>query len=295
MTDFENQSSLPISGPIMIVGGTSAVASVLSRRLGRVAEIITAGRDGCDFDVDLRRPADEIRVPAGTAVVVNAAASFHSNSDDQFIESAEVNVLGPLKLLSACHAATVGQFVQISSIFANLPPESTYFTNYALHKRQGDENLLALSDAASETVCTVLRPTRLYGPSDFHKEHQPFLHSLVDDAAAGREIVLSGNHDAHRNFLHIDDFAAIVERVIALRLPGCHDCPSLERLSYEKIAESAAAAFGGRSTVRFDGLGPDTPDDADSTDASLYELIGVAPTISFAEGMRIEARRRGAS
>lgn len=292
MTDTDSRPAPENRPLVLIVGGSSKVALALALRLERDYDVLTAGRQSCDVEIDLLSEPGEIRVPDGVDVVVNCAAAFPQGDQSEESESVEVNVRGPQKLYAACKAAGSAQLIQLSSIFAGLPSQDPSFTTYAMQKRRADEALTAVAAESSGPVCTILRPTQIYGPGEFHRTHQPFLYSIVGDAAAGNEIVLAGNHDALRDYLHIDDFAEIVARVIELRLPGTFDCPGPEPLRYSQIAETAAAAFGGRSKVVFDHDGPNTLDNVGTVDRSLYPLIGFEPKISFADGMAIEARLR---
>jgi UDP-glucose 4-epimerase len=48
---------------ILIVGGTSSLAQALDQTLSKFAEVITAGREGCDAHLDLSDPAETIALP----------------------------------------------------------------------------------------------------------------------------------------------------------------------------------------------------------------------------------------
>ena len=61
---------------VLIVGGNSTLAQALIPMLSAFAEVITAGRSGCDVALDLNGDIDAGRMPRDIDVLVNAAASF---------------------------------------------------------------------------------------------------------------------------------------------------------------------------------------------------------------------------
>ena len=46
---------------IVLVGGSSSLAMALTPVLKKYAEVITAGRTGCDIQIDLAGPCDSIQ------------------------------------------------------------------------------------------------------------------------------------------------------------------------------------------------------------------------------------------
>ena len=105
---------------ILIVGGTSSLCQALKPVLSEFAEVITAGREGCDTHLDLNDPMERIELPKDIDVVINTAARFGGKSFDDIFKTESVNVLGVLKLCQACTKAQIRQLVLISSMFAGL-------------------------------------------------------------------------------------------------------------------------------------------------------------------------------
>lgn len=269
---------------VMIVGGRSALAQALKPALAEFAEVITAGRHGCDVSVDLAASPAAIALPVGLDAVVNAAAL--ASGDTATMES--VNALGVLKLCRACAKASSGGLVQVSSIFATLAETSPFFGAYALSKRHGEE-LARLACSESGLPLAILRPSRLYGVGAAQRRHQPLLGTIIDRAAVGADIEFHGGHDAVRNFLHIDDLAVIVARVVRHGVTGTFNCLGGEDLPLSAIAAAAIAAFGSTSRVCFRRDLPAIPDCVFPADDRLYERIGIRPSISMVQGMGMEA------
>ena len=98
---------------ILIVGGASSLAQALKPVLSEFAEVITAGRAGCDVHLDLSDPLEKIELPKDIDVVINAAASFGGKSFEEMLHTESVNVLGVLKLCQSCTKAQIKQLVLI--------------------------------------------------------------------------------------------------------------------------------------------------------------------------------------
>ena len=98
---------------IVLVGKTSSLAVALMPLLSEYAEVITAGRKFCDIHIDLAGPCDAIQIPNGVDVVINTAADFGGKDLVSILRAQDVNVMGSLKLGSACVRAQVKHFFQV--------------------------------------------------------------------------------------------------------------------------------------------------------------------------------------
>ena len=279
---------------IVIVGGASSLAKALLPVLSEFAEVLTAGRTGCDIRMDLAAPASDINLPSGIDVVINAAADFGGKDVENLLRAEDINVLGVLKLCVACHKAQVKQFIQVSTVFALLDQASRFFNAYALSKRHADE--------AAQLFCSgfalplaIIRPSQFYGTGSTARKHQPFLMSIVDKAERSENIFFYGGNDAKRNFIHVADVAQVISRVAQQGVTGSYCCQYPRDISYSEIAAAAVNAFGSNSKVEFVREQSDIPDNVLPIDDSLFRLIGYSPQISFATGMAMEASARRAA
>lgn len=279
---------------LLLVGAHSMLAQALQPRLTSFAEVLTAGRRGCDVTLDLAWPAERFDIPAGMDAVINLAAHFGGPAFADVLAAEEINVLGSLKLAHACVHTGAGQLVQVSSIYAGLPENSPFFGGYALSKRHAEE-LLQLYGRQAALPLAILRPAQMYGEGEGFRRHQPMLYALMDKAQRGEDIVLQGRNDARRNFIHVEDVAEVITRVVRQRIEGRYVCASLNNVKFSEIASAAVAAFGGTSRVSFDVDKPDIPDNGFETDEVLYRLIGYSPRISLQQGLAREAARRKAA
>jgi nucleoside-diphosphate-sugar epimerase len=276
---------------ILIVGDTSSLAQTLKPVLSEFAEVITAGRAGCDVHLDLSDPVEKIELPKDIDVVINAAASFGGKGIDDMFKTESVNVLGVLKLCQTCTKAQIKQLVLISSIFACLDKSSRFYSIYSLSKKHSDE-VAQLYSSTFGLPLTILRPSQFYGVGEAQRKHQPFLSTIIDKAANDEEILIYGTNNALRNFIHVEDVAKIIGLVIQRKIEGTYACMNIKNVSCSEVAAAAIEAFGSKSTVKFIKEEPDIPNNIFELDDSLFRLINYYPQISISLGMKKEAAYR---
>jgi nucleoside-diphosphate-sugar epimerase len=274
---------------VLIVGATSSLAQALIPLLRGQCEVLTAGRNGCDVDLDLS--SRDIQIPAGIDCVVNMAAAFAGKDFSGSLQAMDVNVLGLMKLCHASSEANAKHFVHISSMFSELKSDSPFFGAYALSKRHS-EDVAQFCAREFRLPIAVLKPSQIYGVGERFRKHQPFLYSIVDKAERNEDIEFFGSNDALRNFIHVQDVASIVSTIITMKIEGVHRCASPENVSYSQIATAAISAFASKSKIRFVKNKPDIPDNGFVCDATLFRLIDYFPRISTAQGMQMEAAHR---
>lgn len=276
---------------ILIAGGQSSLAQVLRPALASFAEVLTAGRSGCDVELDMSWPVERFRLPQGVDVIINTVAHFGGGGFEAFFAAENVNTLGGLKLCHAALKSGARNLVNISSINACLDSRSEYYGIYALSKRHADESMRLFCDKEG-LPCTILRPSQLYGDMYGFRKHQPLLYSTIDRALSNEDIVIYGGRDALRNYLHADDFCRIIVAVVGGHVNGVYSCTSSANASLLEVAHAAVKAAGSRSKVVFNATMKDIPDNIFPYDDTLYREIGVYPAIGIEEGIaRLVARR----
>jgi nucleoside-diphosphate-sugar epimerase len=274
---------------VVIVGGTSSLGSALKAVLSASCEVITAGRTNCEIALDLTWPLERFLLPADVDVIVHTAAHFGGKTAADILDAEHVNVLGTLKLCQAAVGTKARHFVLISSIFASLTEDSEHYGVYALSKGHA-EDVARFVCGSSSLSLAVLRPSQVYGAGPRFRVHQPFLHAMIDKARKGEDILLYGTRDPRRNFIYIDDLAAVISRVVSMGIAGTYSCQHPCDVTYSQIAKAAFKAFDTRGSVRFLPDKPDIPDNIFAIDDSLYQAIGFRPSTSIEDGLRRIAR-----
>jgi len=276
---------------ILIVGGTSSLAQALKPVLSEFAEVITAGRAGCDVYLDLSDREEDIELPKGVDVVINTAAHFGGNSFEEMFQAETVNVLGALKVCQVSKTAHVRHLVHISSTSAYVEVTSDYYGIYALSKRHSDEAVKLFCSSFS-LPCTILRPSQIYGNENTFRKHQPFLYAAIDKAEKSEDITIHGANDALRNYIHIDDFTKIISAVVIKQVEGLYACTNPIDIRLSQIANAAIGAFCSSGRVIFLKDMEDIQDNVFPYSDSLYRTIEYFPRISIEEGVkRIAAYR----
>jgi nucleoside-diphosphate-sugar epimerase len=277
---------------ILIIGGTSSLATALKPYLAEFASVITAGRNNtCDLHMDLAAEDGIPVLPSGIDIVINTAAGFGDTSAAGLLNTYATNVTGLIKLCNACTQAKVGKFIQVSSIFAGLPQDSPLYNIYALSKKHA-EDILTYWSLQSAMPHVIIRPSQMYGTGAALRKHQPFFYSIIDKAARDETIAFYGNNDALRNFIHVEDVARIIALVCNTSLQGTFACMAPAHIRYSEIAHAAIAAFGSRSTITFLQDKPDIPDNVTDIDTTLFDLLHTSTDISLEKGMALEYTRR---
>jgi nucleoside-diphosphate-sugar epimerase len=274
---------------VLIVGATSSLAQALIPLLHGQCELLTAGRNGCEVELDLS--SRDIQIPAGIDCVVNMAAAFGGKDFSDCLQAMDVNVLGLMKLCHASSKANAKHFVHISSMFSDLTSDSPFFRAYALSKRHS-EDVAQFCGREYRLPIAVLKPSQIYGVGERFRKHQPFLYSIMDKVERNEDVEFFGSNDALRNFIHVQDVAKIVSTIITMKIEGVYRCANPENVTYSQIAAAAISAFASKSKIRFLKDKPDIPNNGFVCDETLFRLIDYFPRISTAQGMQMEAAHR---
>lgn len=275
---------------VMVIGANSSLAQTVIPVLSRSNELITMARRGADITGDI---SEQFSIPNDVDVVVNCAAAFGGDSDQEINEAYDVNVKGMLNICVAAKKAGVAHLVNISSLSAVLSEDSPYYTIYAITKKQADE-LAEFYCGLNGINLTTLRPSQIYGDDDSFSKHQPFFYNIIDRASRGEDIVIFGNHDAKRNYIHSNDMAEIIDQVITQKITGTFACMNKEDNTFSEIASTAQSIFGAGGKIVFAKDKPNIPDNVFAKDFSIFEKLNYNSHISIKEGItRIMKHRKG--
>lgn len=270
---------------VLITGSTSLIGRHIGKIMGEQHDVFYAGRRECDFYLDLSQIEPLFPSSERFDVVVHCAADFGGNTPQDLMRAEITNAIGTLNIASIARHARASHLILLSSCFAGNTPSDYYYGAYSLSKRHGEElAMLACGDAG--VPLTILRPAQVYGDSSAYAKHQALLYRLIDLAARGEEIILYGQQDPERQFLHVDDLAAIVRGTIEQKILGLHVVGSNRAYRISEIADLAYATFGTNGRVRFDVSKPDIPMVKEVIHSPLLASMGLNPATDLAEGLR---------
>ena len=273
---------------LAVSGSRSLVAQALKSACARAGgEVILLGRgEEADIVFDLTNVAQEPPKLIADALVV-CSASFAGATIEGMAENITVNVLGALRLLQLAAQNGIKQFVYLSSLSA-LKPNDTYGLSKAMA-----EDALRLVAPASGVTLTILRPAQLYDDAGAASRHQPFLYYMVRELSSGRDISLHGTRDVMRNYLHVDDLAAVILECVRVGKTGTFNAVHPRSLSVRQVAETIRDTFHSPAAIAFD---PSKPDMAEIVIPSSDNIFSQFPDLlprSLRDGMSALASRVG--
>jgi UDP-glucose 4-epimerase len=221
---------------VIVIGKSGFLGSELLLSLAAIdTEVIGIGRD----EVDLISPsavtylADFIR---DTDVVVFASGDVPVKSLQQF----ERNLSMLRNFLYGVQGKKLNQLIYISSdaVFAdsNQPlTENSCRGAENLHGLMHTVREIALESSEFSKILCIARPTNVYGAKDPHNSYGPCSFMRLAKQAEG--IVLFGNGEEERDFMHISDISTIIKSIIHNRSTGSFNLATGELNTFLEIAE----------------------------------------------------------
>jgi len=220
---------------VLVIGKSGFVGSELLLSLDAIGiKAIGIGRE----DVDLTSPLAATyltNIVRDLDILVFASADVPVKSLEQF----ERNLSMLRNFLDGIKGKKLSQLVYISSdgVFADSRQPLTE------KSPRGPENLHGLMHMVREVVLEgsefkellcIARPTIIYGAKDPHNSYGPC--SFMRLAKRTEDIVLFGNGEEQRDFIHISDVASIITKIIQNRSTGAFNLATGEVHSFFEIA-----------------------------------------------------------
>jgi nucleoside-diphosphate-sugar epimerase len=270
---------------VLIIGGNSSIGKVLIDFLSKFSKVFTAGRINCDFHIDLNDSIENINLPYNLNAIIITSAHFGGDSDKDFYEAENINVMGALKICQVAKQVQCKHIIFISSIFTLLSKTAKNYSIYSLSKKHAEE-VIELYCNKYDLPLTILRPSQLYGNIENFHIRQPFLNMILDKAEKGDEINFYGSHDAKINIIHIDDLANIISLVVKNKILGVFSCTNPKDITYAEFAKVAYELSNQEIKINFNSNLEDIPDNIFFNDKDLYEKINYFPKVKLREGIK---------
>ena len=136
----------------------------------------------------------------GSEVVFNFAALADLNEAlNQPIKTVDINILGNLNVMGACHAHGVKRYVYASTVYVHSSEGGFYRCS-----KQASEAYVEEYQKIYGLDYTILRYGSLYGP---RSDESNGLYRIVRSALENGIVSYVGDADAMREYIHVDDAA----------------------------------------------------------------------------------------
>ena len=137
---------------------------------------------------------------AGAEVVYNFAALADLNQAlEEPIKTVNINILGNLNVMEACHAHGVKRFIYASTVYVHSREGGFYRCS-----KQASESYVEEYQKIYGLDYTILRYGSLYGP---RADETNGLYRIVKLALESGIVKYQGDVDAMREYIHVDDAA----------------------------------------------------------------------------------------
>jgi UDP-glucose 4-epimerase len=193
----------------IVVGGSGFIGSHVSDRLSDAGYQVTIYdkiesqwlQKGQKMIVGDIQDKDKLnRVITGADVVYNFAALADLNQALQRpIETANINILGNLNVMEACHLHGVKRFIYASTVYVHSRAGGFYRCS-----KQASESYVEEYQKIYGLEYTILRYGSLYGP---RADDTNGLYCVVKTALDSGIIKYKGDADSMREYIHVDDAA----------------------------------------------------------------------------------------
>ena len=299
---------------VLVTGGAGFIGSELVRQLAEngaqvavVDNLVNGRRENLAglptdrvilHEVDIRDRTQMQSLLGGTDLVFHLAALGVRHSIHSPQENHDVNATGTLGLLMDARAADVGRFVCVSTseIYGTgykVPMDEEHppfvMTVYGGGKLAGESYARAFYRTYGYPT-VVIRPFNTYGPHCHHEgDSGEVIPKFMLRALTGKPLIIFGDGTQTRDFTNVQDtaygilLAGLAENVIGETI----NIGSGEELTINELAKQVAAAAGCTDLeVIHDEPRPGDTLRLYADISKARELLGFAPRISLADGLR---------
>lgn len=290
----------------LIFGSKGMVGSSVSKILEQDSgyELILSNREKTDlFNLDETKKLIEDIKPN---VVINAAAKvggIYANNTQRFsfiVDNLKIN----MNILESCKPFSEIKIINLGSsciypLNAPNPITEEQFMNGKLEPTNSPYAMAKLSSIEIGNSMTKefgheiinLMPTNLYGPHDYFSDSNshviPGLMQRMHKAKIKdeQEFFIWGSGNPLREFLHVDDLARAIKKVIEVKTnESLINVGSSEEISIKKLAESLKNVIGYKGLLGFDKSKPDG-NPRKLLDSTKILDLGWRPEIGLNQGL----------
>lgn len=153
------------------------------------------------------------------------------------------------------------------------------------------EKLIEESRGTHGVNSCILRVTNPYGFSQCVECKQGVIPAMLSAARNNTEFTAWGSGDAVKDYLHIDDLRAAVDRAVRSKLTGTFNVAAGVSLSLNEVAATVEAASGQRLRIRHVDAQPWDVQRGRYSNKAFVIAAGWVPQVEFEEGIARFARQ----
>jgi UDP-glucose 4-epimerase len=259
---------------ILLIGGNGFIGSHLADRLlndGHSVRIFDAVHErfrAPNREIDYRI-ANLNDIPALAEAMMDidtvlhlASTSVPSTSGADMVNDIQNNLVTSVGVLNIAIRHRIKKFVYFSSggaVYGNpecLPVSENHSRNpvspYGIIKA-AMEQYIKFYHSQHGLEYLILRPSNPYGPRQGHFVAQGVISTFLRKSAAGETLQVFGNGCARKDYIYIDDFAAIVSELIRSNQSGTYNTGSGTGTSLNEILKHIDTVTGKENRVEYTG------------------------------------------
>lgn len=230
---------------ILIIGGTGLLGNCVSQILEKKYQVDRISSQ-TGFDICNHACFDSLNGPY--LAIINCAAVI-SNNDDAVDRMLAVNALGALNAARFAQSIS-SRLIHVSTIFAISNPDNEYYNYYGISKAAGDQ-LISRYCSRYQVPLTICRFSSLYDTEKLAIKYQAMFYRLIDQVASPEGVSIYGSLNPTRNFLHYEDAAVIISRVLSNNVTGVWNCVHPQNIDIEMLVHLIGKVMGKNPKIQY--------------------------------------------
>lgn len=179
-------------------------------------------------------------------IILHIAASLKNDIVDTFTS----NVVGTFNICKLAKEKKAQHLVLISSIFIFNHRENQYYNNYAISKKQSEEIAIAYCKDNNINL-TILRLSQVYDSNRYAERSQKMLYDFIDTIKLNKSLLIYGNKNPIRNYIHVKDVVSIIDEVITNQIYGTYSIVNPRNHTINEIGYMIFKAYAIDSNISF--------------------------------------------
>ncbi len=268
---------------IVIAGSTSNLTRYVLEEIKGKYKVTLIGRKDADIIWDLTNTCN-IDFPEDVDVLICIASAMKATNDSEIYNLMQANVQGMLNLCILARKKKVRHIVYVSSIYALLTIEDSYYNFYSISKKHAEECIELYCQINKLPLC-ILRPSQIYGDDKVIIENQRLLYTMIENARNNQDISIYGKNDALKNFIFIKDVAKVIAGTIEKEIQGKFNVICHQNFRLSQIANTINKIWGGKGKVLFLSNKENIIDNAFYDDGYIFQLLNLPQPLGIYEGL----------